>query len=505
MMDHIVIDSVTKAFDGFVALDSVSLRVRKGAIHAILGENGAGKTTLMNILYGLYQPDGGQVLLAGEPLRLHSPKDAITHGIGMIHQHFMLVNSLTVTENIVLGLENGPRRLDIRAHERKIGEMSRAFGFDVDPAAPIWTLPMGMRQRVEILKALYRDAGVLILDEPTSVLTPNEIGAFLDGLKKLRDAGHTILFITHKLEEVMQVADRVTVMRAGRVVGEMDAARTDAKELARLMVGRDVMIELRPHQDRRGEIVLEAEHLVATGDRGTRALDDLSFGLRRGEILGVVGVDGNGQRELGEVIAGLRPLDGGRILVEGRDIGPLSIRRRKVEAGIGFVPEDRQATGLVLDYPVATNLVLRDFDRAPASRYGLLDFGHIGRNAAELVARYDVRLRSTQQPARLLSGGNQQKLILAREIEAKPRILVVMQACKGLDVGAIEFVQNTILDLKDKGIAILYISTELEHVLSVADRIAVLYRGRVTGLLDRVEASPARLGELMAGIPTVAA
>jgi general nucleoside transport system ATP-binding protein len=504
-MDHIFIDRVTKTFEGFVALDNVSLRIRKGAIHAILGENGAGKTTLMNILYGLYQPDGGQILLDGAPLRLHAPKDAITHGIGMIHQHFMLVNSLSVTENIVLGLNNGPRRLDIRKHERRIREISRNFGFDVEPAAPVWSLPMGMRQRVEILKALYRDAEVLILDEPTSVLTPNEIGAFLAGLKKLRDAGHTILFITHKLEEVMQVADRVTVMRNGRVVAEMDAAGTTAKDLARSMVGRDVMIELERREDQEGDVLLEAENLIATGDLGTRVLDGLCLKVHAGEILGVTGVDGNGQRELGEVIAGLRPLEAGRILVGGKDIAALDVRQRKVECGIGFVPEDRQTTGLVLDYPVATNLILRDFEQPPCSRRGLMDFAYIRRHAADLVKRYDVRLRTIQQPARFLSGGNQQKLILAREIEANPQILVVMQACKGLDVGAIEFVQNTILDLKTKGVAVLYISTELEHVLAISDRIAVMYRGRVTGLLEPEEATPGRLGELMAGVPAEAA
>jgi ABC-type uncharacterized transport system ATPase subunit len=379
--------------------------------------------------------------------------------------------------------------------------MSHTFGFDVDPSAPVWSLPMGMRQRVEILKALYRNAKILILDEPTSVLAPNEIGAFLAGIKRLRDAGHTILFITHKLEEVMQVADRVTVMRSGRVIDEMEAAGTTAKALARSMVGRDVMVELERREDHEGDVLLAVEKLVATGDRGTRALDGLSLSVRAGEILGVTGVDGNGQRELSEVIAGLRPLDSGRILVAGKDIGALDVRQRKIEGGIGFVPEDRQTTGLVLDYPVASNLVLRDFNRAPASRRGLVDFGFVRRHAAELVKRYDIRLRSVQQPARFLSGGNQQKVILAREIEACPRILIVMQACKGLDVGAIEFVQNTILDLKAKGVAVLYISTELEHVLAVADRVVVMYRGRATGSLERAEATPDRLGELMAGIP----
>jgi general nucleoside transport system ATP-binding protein len=504
-LDHIFIDRVTKSFAGFRALDSVSLRIGKGEIHAILGENGAGKTTLMNILYGLYQPDEGQILLNGVPLRLQTPKDAITHGIGMIHQHFMLVNSLSVTENIVLGLDSGLHRLNIPGHEDRIREMSAAFGFDIDPIAPVGNLPMGMRQRIEILKALYRNAEVLILDEPTSVLTPNEVGAFLASLRNLRDAGHTILFITHKLEEVMQVADRVTVMRKGRVVAELEAASTTSKELARSMIGREILVEPRRSRNHHGEVLLAVENLIATGNRGSRVLDGLSLAVRSGEILGVTGVDGNGQRELGEVIAGLRPLEDGRILVAGKDIHRLDVKARKRESRIAFVPEDRQATGLVSDYSIAKNLILRDFDRPPVSHYGFFDFRYINHLAAKLAKRYDIRLRSIHQPVGLLSGGNQQKLVLAREIEARPRILVAAQACKGLDVGAIEFVQNTILDLKSRGVAVLYISTELEHVLAIADRIAVIYRGRITGTLAAGEATPTRLGELMAGISAEAA
>jgi ABC-type uncharacterized transport system ATPase subunit len=499
-MDHIVIDGITKSFGEFKALDQVSITIAKGAIHAILGENGAGKTTLMNILYGLYRPDEGRILLDGSVLRLTSPRDAIAHGIGMIHQHFMLVNSLTVTENIVLGLDRGLGSVDFKTHEKRIAELSRKIGFDIDPTAQVWTLPMGMRQRVEILKALYRKAEVLILDEPTSVLAPSEIGSFLESLKALRAANHTILFITHKLEEVMQVADRVTVMRHGKVTDEVDAKETTSRQLARRMVGRDVIMNLKRVKTTPGDIVLKAENLVATNDRGVRALDNLSFELRAGEVLGVTGVDGNGQRELSEVIAGLRSLDSGKIIVSGRDIAALGVKARMNEAGIGFVPEDRQHTGLVLDYPVATNLVLRDYDRPPASRHGILDFSYMAKNAVDLVKRYDVRLRSPQQPARFLSGGNQQKVILAREIEAKPRILIIMQACKGLDVGAIEFVQNTIFDLKKAGIGVLYVSTELEHVMDIADRIAVMYRGRITGILTPEEATPERFGELMAGV-----
>jgi general nucleoside transport system ATP-binding protein len=498
-VDHVVIDRVTKTFGAFKALDRVTLRVRKGSIHAILGENGAGKTTLMNVLYGLYHPDEGTIQIDGRPVVIHSPKDAIALGIGMIHQHFMLVNSLTVTENVVLGLKGQGASLDLRRHARRIAELSRGFGFEVDPMAPVWRLPMGMRQRVEILKALYRGAEILILDEPTSVLTPGEIERFLAGLRRLRDAGHTILFITHKLEEVMAVADRVTVMRAGRVTAEDETANTTRRRLARLMVGRDVVFELERRHGEPGAVVLEAEGLRAENDRGLPALDGLSLTLRAGEILGIAGVDGNGQDELAEVMAGLRPLQAGRIRVRGRDIAGLSIRRRRTEAGIGFVPADRQGTALVLDYAAPANLILHAFDRRPVARLGVLNLGLINRRAAELIQKYDVRLRSLRQPVRLLSGGNQQKLILAREIEAAPAVLVILQPCKGLDVGAIEFVQNTLLEQRAKGMAILYVSTELEHVLAIADRIAVMYRGRITGIVDRREASAEQLGLLMAG------
>ena len=503
-MNHIVIEGITKSFGAFRALDDVSLSVRRGDIHAILGENGAGKTTLMNILYGLYQPDRGRIILDGKALTLSSPKHAIERGIGMIHQHFMLVNSLTVTENIVLGLGQGLKAVDIAAHEARILEISRGFGFDVDPAAEVWTLPMGIRQRVEILKVLYRKAEVLILDEPTSVLAPGEIDAFLEGLKKLRTAGHTVLFITHKLEEVMKVANRVTVMRLGRVSDEMDAARTTPRELARKMVGREIVMEIDRRATRPGEKRLELNDVVALSNRGVRALDGFSLDVRAGEIHGLCGVDGNGQRELGEVIAGLRPLVSGRISADGTTIDKLSVKERR-QRGLGFVPEDRQGTALVLDYSIATNLVLRDFDHPPVSKRGILDLRHIARNAAQLIKRYDVRARSAQQPVRFLSGGNQQKVVLAREIEAQPNILIVMQACKGLDVGAIEFVQNKLLELKMTGIAILYVSTELEHVLEVSDRVSVIFRGRITGTVPVAEASAARIGELMSGLSEVAA
>jgi ABC-type uncharacterized transport system ATPase subunit len=504
-MYHLVIEKVTKQFGSFKALDQVSLHVHKNSIHAILGENGAGKTTLMNVLYGLYHPDDGRIEIDGRPVHIANPRQAIENNIGMIHQHFMLVNSLTVTENIILGLKGQKASLHLTEHEQRIRELSVSFDFDIDPRELVWKLPMGMQQRVEILKSLYRNAELLILDEPTSVLAPNEIDAFLAGLKKLKDAGHTIIFITHKLEEVTKAADRVTVLRRGKVTAEVGVRDTTVNELARLMVGRDVLFEFERSQRETGDVALAVEGLCALNERGIQALDHVSFVLRSGEILGIAGVDGNGQAELAEVITGMRTLQQGIIRVGGRDISRCDIRRRSQTHGIGFIPEDRQHTGLVLDYPVAANLMLRDYNRAPFSSAGFINFSFVRDHADKIVRKYDVRVQSAQQPARFLSGGNQQKLILGRELEADPQILVAMQPCKGLDVGAIEFVQRTILQQRDRGKAILYISTELEHLLAVSDLVAVMFRGRISGIVTPGEATAERLGMLMSGVRQEAA
>jgi simple sugar transport system ATP-binding protein len=496
---HLVVDGVTKTFGELRANDAVTLHVRRGSVHAILGENGAGKTTLMNVLYGLYHPDEGRILVDGRQVRIDNPKSALGHGIGMVHQHFMLVGPLTVTENVILGMKQGGVTLGLAEHGRKLSELSDSFGFDVDPGEVVWKLPMGMQQRVEILKLLYHNADILILDEPTSVLTPSETGPFFDVLARLTEAGKTIIFITHKLEEVMAVADRVTVMRNGKVTAELEIGDTDPRSLARLMIGRDVVFDIERTEAVAGEVMLEVEGLRAMSDRGLEALDDVSFTVRQGEILGVAGVDGNGQVELAEVIAGLRELTAGRIHVGGEDLGEASVGERKHVFGIGYVPEDRQRVGLVLDHTVASNLMLRDYRQAPFAHYSILNFGAIRANAEALVEQYDVRLQGVNQATRLLSGGNQQKLILAREIEGEPRALIVTQPTKGLDVGAIEFVQNTLLEQRSKGVAILYISTELEDLLAVSDRIAVIFRGRISGILTPAEATPERLGMLMAG------
>ncbi len=502
MEHHLVVDRVTKTFGDLKANDAVSLHVRKGTVHAVLGENGAGKSTLMNVLYGLYHPDEGRILIGGRETRIDSPRGALEHGIGMVHQHFMLVGPLSVAENVILGLKEGRATLDIAVHARRLTELSNSFGFDVEPSEAVWKLPIGMQQRVEILKLLYRNVDILILDEPTSVLTPSETGPFFEVLGRLKEAGKTILFITHKLEEVMEVADEVTVMRDGRVTASLSTAETDPRELARLMVGRDVVFDISRPEGHAGDAMLVVEGLRAASDRGLEALDGVSLSVRAGEILGIAGVDGNGQSELAEVIAGLRPHHAGTIHIGGSDVADATVAERKHAFRMAYVPEDRQRVGLDLNHSVAFNLMLRSYRRAPFARFGVLNFGAIFENARRLAGRYDVRLQDIGQEARFLSGGNQQKLILAREIEDDPKVLVASQPCKGLDVGAIEFVQNTLLDQREKGVAILYISTELEHIMAVCDRIAVMSRGRITGILKPEEATPERLGMLMAGTST---
>jgi ABC-type uncharacterized transport system ATPase subunit len=502
---HLTVDGITKTFGDLRANDDVSLHVERGSIHAILGENGAGKSTLMNILYGLYQPDSGRILVDGHEVRIESPRDALRHGIGMVHQHFMLVRSLTATENVILGMRQDGLGLNLGEHSARLKELSDSFGFEIDLNQVVWKLPMGTQQRVEILKLLYHNADILIFDEPTSVLTPSETGPFFDVLRRLAAADKTIIFITHKLEEVMAISERVTVMRDGRVTAVVETASTNRRELARLMIGRDVVFDIRHREKQPGRGLLEVEGIRAQSDRDLVALDDVSFTVRSGEILGIAGVDGNGQSELAEVITGLREPVAGRIIVDGHDVSQASVEERKQRFRLGYVPEDRHEVGLVLQDSVAMNLVLRSYRSPPFATHFLLNRKTIETNAEKLVKQYDVRLQDIGQDVRYLSGGNQQKVILAREIEDNPQVLVVSQPTKGLDVGAIEFVQNTLLDQRGKGVAILYISTELEHLFEVCDRIAVIFRGRITGLLETADATPERLGLLMAGVQEGAA
>lgn len=518
MASALAFSGIGKLFGTFRALDNVDMDVSKGSIHALLGENGAGKTTLMNVLFGLYQPEEGQILLNGKPVRVPSPKAALEMGIGMIHQHFMLVESLTVCENVALGLPGQGARLKLDAIAAKLKTLSDEFGFDVDPHQEVWKLPIGMRQRVEILKLLYREADVIVLDEPTSVLAPSEISSFLDGLRRLRAQGKTIIFITHKLDEVEAVADEVTVLQHGRVMANRPISETSKAEMAKLMMGR----ELAPGKDtpnseasaqsvpaaarkQPGDVILEASNLRIRDSRGYDALKDVSLSLRAGEVLGIAGVDGNGQAELAEVLTGMRLPDAGQVLLNGADITKASVDSRRQDHGMSYVPEDRHHTGLVLDFSIMSNAMLRDFRYRPFSRFGLIDRKALRAKAEDWVKRYDVRMRSVDQIVRFLSGGNQQKLIFAREIECDPRVLIAMQPCKGLDVGAIDAVQRSVLDQREKGKGIIYISTELEHIMTVSDRIAVMSGGEITGILTPDEVTDERIGALMGGVKEASA
>ncbi len=496
----LLLRGISKLFGTFRALDHVDIEIKRGTVHAVLGENGAGKTTLMNVLFGLYQPDEGEISLNGTVRAIPSPKQAMEMGIGMIHQHFMLVDTLTVAENVALGLPGQGATLKLQAITDRLTELSDEYGFDIDPHEEVWKLPIGMRQRVEILKVLFRDADIIILDEPTSVLAPNEISSFLDGLARLRDAGKTVIFITHKLDEVEAVADTVTIMRHGHVCAEVEVAKSDAREMARLMVGREVVHD---RMDRGsaspGAVIFEARDLRVRDQRGIEALRGVSIDVRAGEVLGIAGVDGNGQAELANVVAGLLTPDSGRVLIDGEDVTASSVDDRRHKYALSYVPEDRHHTGLVLDFTIAQNAMLRDFNVPPFSKNGLVNTSHVRDVAQDWVERYDVRMRSIDQTVRFLSGGNQQKLIFAREVECDPRVFVVMQPCKGLDVGAIEAVQRTVMSQRAAGKAILYISTELEHIMTVADRIAVMCAGEITGILTPDEATDERIGTLMGG------
>jgi simple sugar transport system ATP-binding protein len=493
------IDRITKSFGPLRANDAISFRVARGTVHALLGENGAGKSTLMNVLYGLYRPDSGRILLRERPVTFHSPRDAIRAGIGMIHQHFMLVPPLSVAENIALGYESLVRPwLHLSRVEREVRSLSGAYGLDVDPRATVWQLPVGQQQRVEILKALYRRADLLILDEPTSVLTPGETEALFAIIRRLRDDGHTVIFISHKLDEVMAISDTVTVLRGGRVVETVARAETTPAALARAMVGRDVALRVAHDRQGRGEPVLRVEELQASSDRGLPALRGLSFELHRGEILGVAGVDGNGQSELAECICGLRRPTGGRVRLGTRDLTGLS-PRVIIEAGVAFIPADRQRTGLILDFDVGENLILKHHDRPPFCRRGAVDPAAVQRHAADLMKGFDIRAPGPRARVRTLSGGNQQKVVLAREVSGSPTVLIAMQPTRGLDVGATEYVQRSLLAQRERGTAILYVSTELEEVLSLSDRIAVLSNGVIVEVLDGATASRHEVGMLMAG------
>ncbi len=491
---------IRKVFPGVIANDNVDLTLEEGEIHALVGENGAGKSTLMNCLYGLYRPDEGTIKVRGAVVDIRNNSDAIDLGIGMVHQSFKLVPSFTVAENITLGTE--PRKgifVDREKARDSVSEISKRFGLQVDVDARIRDLPVGVQQRVEILKALYREADILSLDEPTAVLTPQETDDLFVVIRSLVAKGKTVIFITHKLREVMEISDRVTVMRDGKMVGTKDTKETNSAELARLMVGRDVLLRVEKDEAQPGETVLHIEGLKVLDNRSLRAVRGVSLEVRAGEILGIAGVQGNGQRELTEAIVGLRPALAGTIRLKGQDVTGMSVRERR-EAGLACVPEDRYVRGLALRATLEDNLIVANYYRPPMSKGAILDLETIGAFAEEMIETYDVRTIGKDVPAYTLSGGNLQKVVIAREISAQPDLLIVAQPTRGLDIGSIEFVHRRIVEARDAGTAVLLVSAELEEVMSLSDRIAVLYEGKIVGEVAGSEATEQSLGLWMAGI-----
>ena len=482
MAEDLVLElrGITKRFPGIVANDSIDLDLRRGEVHALLGENGAGKSTLMNVLYGLYSPDEGEIRLKGAPVRFHSPKDAIEAGIGMVHQHFMLIPVMTVAENIVLA--NEPTRagllLDTDAADRRVRELSRTFNFAIDPDARVESITVGQQQRVEILKALYRNADIVILDEPTAVLTPQEANELFEILKTLTREGMSVIFITHKLNEVLEIADRITVVRRGKRIDTVDRQGATEEGLARMMVGREVLLRVDKPASDPGDPMLTVDDLHVYDDRGLEAVRGVSFEVRGGEIVGIAGVDGNGQTELIDAITGLRKAASGRVSIAGRDVtgaAPGTV----LDRGLGHIPEDRQRRGLVLEFSLAENVALHDYDRPPDSRWGWLFPRQLIRRARELLAQFDVRGGGPQTRASALSGGNQQKVVLAREIGREPSVLIAAQPTRGLDVGAIEFVHRRLVEARDNGKAVLLVSLELDEIISLSDRTLVFYEGEI--------------------------
>ena len=489
---------IAKRFGALQALDAVDLVVQEREIHALVGENGAGKTTLMNILYGLYRADTGTIRIRGAEARIGGPRDAIARGIGMIHQHFMLVPPLTIAENVVLGDERNGLRLVSSAIEARVRELSDRFGLAVDPAARVENVPLGVQQRVEILKVLYRGSELLVFDEPTAVLTPQEVDELFVIVRKLRDEGKTVILITHKLREVLAVTDRITVLRDGRNAGELVTKETDAGAIAHAMVGHELRT-LRARATPPGTApILEAIGLGARSDRGTTALTAVDLVVHAGEILGVAGVGGNGQSELAECLLGLRRVTTGTIRIGGIDVtkdGPKTTRAR----GVAYVPEDRRTDGLVLAFSVADDLILGKHDRPPYARHGLLDPGAIAREGARLAREFDVRPPDPSLIAGTLSGGNQQKVVLGRELSERPKLIIASQPTRGLDVAATEYVHERLLEQREAGAAVLLISSELDEIRALSDRIAVIFEGRIVAVLTAAEATEVRLGLLMAG------
>ncbi|MCB8977637.1 MAG: ABC transporter ATP-binding protein [Ardenticatenaceae bacterium] len=501
MTDQVVLQAkgITKRFPGVLANDSVDLTLHQGKILALLGENGAGKSTLMNMLYGLYHPDEGEIWIKGEKVELKNPRDAIDRGVGMVHQHFQLVPVMTVAENVMLGSEvvkNG--RLDMRAAEKRVLELSQQYGLQVDPSAMVEDLPVGTQQRVEIVKALYRRADILILDEPTAVLTPQEATELFRIMRELTERGVSIIFITHKLKEVLAVADNIAVLRGGRMVGTADPKTATQATLAELMVGRKVILQVEKDDPQPKEVVLNVQDLHVLDDRKHPAVKGVDLEVRAGEIVGVAGVQGNGQRELVEALTGLRPIEQGSVTIAGHDSTHYS-PRHITELGVAHIPEDREKHGLVMQYSIADNMVLNNYYQSPYASGPIMHQDAIDAHGTELVQEFDVRTPSIHTAARTLSGGNKQKVIVAREFSRPTKLLIAAQPTRGIDVGSIEFIHNQIVAQRDRGAAVLVVSAELDEVLGLADRVAVMFDGRIVKILPIAEATRERVGLLMAG------
>jgi ABC-type uncharacterized transport system ATPase subunit len=492
--------NIKKSFGDCIANQDVSLTVYKATIHAIVGENGAGKSTAMKVVYGFYNPDQGEILLDGKAVTIRNPHDAIALGIGMVHQHFMLVDNMTVAENTILGAETGSAaNLDLDKANRDIGKLSDELKLNIDPQALIEDLSVGQQQRVELLKALYRNAELLILDEPTAVLSPQEVEEFFAILRRMKEQGKTIVIITHKLDEVLAISDEVTVMRDGKTVGRVKTSETNAKDLARMIVGRDVLLRVEKTDANPAAPVLEVNNLVVVGRHGL-AVNDVSFEVRAGEIVGIAGIEGNGQTELIEALAGLVAPKSGRVEFEGRDVTNLSARRLK-ELGIAHIPEDRHRRGLLLNSDLAENSILGVHYRAPiAAAAGVMSSGAIDKRVGEIIENFDVRPPNPELAAKSLSGGNQQKLIIGREFEIDPKLLLVSQPTRGVDIGAIEFIHRKLIELRDKGRAILVVSAELEEVTALADRLLIIREGKMTGSVDPKNISAEEIGLMMTGV-----
>jgi len=503
-MDSIAIEmlGITKTFPGVVANDHVDLSVRENEVHALLGENGAGKSTLMSILFGSYDPDEGTIKIRGKEVKIKDPNAATALGIGMVHQHFKLVNNYTVTENIVLGIESRDRfgMLDLKTAEKRVAEISERYGLSVNPRDKIEDISVGMQQRVEILKTLYRNADILILDEPSAVLTPQEIDELMDIIRRLKQEGKTIILITHKLKEIKAVAERCTVLRRGKSVGTVNVSDVSEEEMAEMMVGRAIKFEIDKEPAKPGDVILKIKNLNVRTARGVHGVRNLSLDVRSGEIVGIAGVDGNGQTELIYAITGLARAESGTITVNGKDVTRMNVKERIV-AGIGHVPEDRHRHGLVLDFTVGENFALKSYDRAPfSSSFGVLDSGAIASHATELISEYDIRAgEGASMKARNMSGGNQQKVIIAREIDLSPDLLVVAQPTRGLDVGAIEYIRKRIVAERDKGRAVLLVSFELDEIMNLCDRIAIISKGEIVGTFNEGEVDEQQIGFMMAG------